>query len=236
MKSTRSARPSWRSTGRKSLVTPTCEPLTRQLWSGSRSLSVARPASPPPSPDDARVAQTSDGCGRSSSESQAGCDHVGSWLRTRLASLLIPTQSPSLHCWTRRATKSLTRSCWVLAQWEAWITATASGWWPTPRAGESKQGRSSTRNRALAAAKAGRKPDWMLSDAVRFGGPHDPDILSSSGRTDERLNPRWVASLMGFPPGWLDVSGERLTSLWGTRSTRQSRRSSPERSESQTEP
>jgi hypothetical protein len=74
--------------------------------------------------------------------------------------------------------------------------------------------------------KAGRKPDWMLSDAVRFDGPHDPAILSSGGRTHEALNPRWSLQVQGFPPDWLDAGADWLMSRSATALSRKSLKSS----------
>ncbi len=43
-----------------------------------------------------------------------------------------------------------------------------------------------------------------LPASVVINGHPDPDSLSTNGKSRERLNPKWVAQLMGFPSDWLD--------------------------------
>lgn len=187
----------------------------------------ACPASPAVQLEDEPEPRTNGGCGPTLPASSERCDRVGQFLRIRLASCLIPMEQLSLRYWKPRATKWPTRSCWALAALEARITDIASGWWPTPRAGEHKQGPSSTRKRLERAGASGRSVDWMLSDAVRFNGRHDPEIASGSGKTLEVLNPRWSLQLMGFPADWLDAGAAKLIERSATPSTRGSRKSLP---------
>lgn len=187
------------------------------------------PASQSQLPVDAPATLTPDGSGPTSLESSER-----SVLDSRLRKALLdyfPTlpPMPSLASWKLRATRWATRSCWALASWERHIKDAASGWWPTPRAGEDKQGPSSTRKRKEAATKLGRRPDWMLSDAVNFSGPDATEIDGPNMRLPAPLNPRWELQLMGFPSDWLDLGDDELTVLSGTRSRRKSSSPSAER-------
>lgn len=70
--------------------------------------------------------------------------------------------------------------------------------WPTPTSSDANQSGAagySTHN--------GRHAGTTLTDATV--GPRGPESRSTAGRNRGRLNPRWVAQLMGFPDGWLDI-------------------------------
>lgn len=76
----------------------------------------------------------------------------------------------------------------------AWPTASARDWKDTP-------GMSVTR--ADRPGKA-RSAD-QLARAVYNDGPQDPEKNKKNGSLQERLNPDWVDTLMGFPIGWTDL-------------------------------
>jgi len=51
-------------------------------------------------------------------------------------------------------------------------------------------------------------PTPTAQDSAQSGaaGLHAPASRSTNGKSRARLNHRWVAQLMGFPPEWCDVS------------------------------
>lgn len=69
--------------------------------------------------------------------------------------------------------------------------AVAEQMWPTPQARDWKDG-----------ATQGNRKSPNLGPTVC--GQHDQANPNTRGRSRARLNPRWVAQLMGFPADWLD--------------------------------
>jgi len=71
--------------------------------------------------------------------------------------------------------------------------------WPTPTAQDSSQSGAAGYSTA-----SGRHSETTPTDATV--GPRGPASRSTNGKSRARLNHRWVAQLMGFPPDWCDVS------------------------------
>jgi hypothetical protein len=53
-------------------------------------------------------------------------------------------------------------------------------------------------------------------------GQAAPENPSTTGKPRGSLNPAWVAQLMGYPAGWLDVDDANSCALWATPSSRRS--------------
>lgn len=70
--------------------------------------------------------------------------------------------------------------------------------WPTPTAGDANSSGAAGYSTA-----SGRHPGTTLTDATC--GPRGPGSRSTDGRSRARLNHRWVAQLLGYPPTWCDV-------------------------------
>lgn len=88
-------------------------------------------------------------------------------------------------------TRSGTRSHELLlkGQVEQWATPDVRDWPTATVCGNyNRKGASATSGDGLATAVA---------------GPRDPVSPNTSGSRRARLNPRWVATLMGFPVDWL---------------------------------
>lgn len=66
--------------------------------------------------------------------------------------------------------------------------------WPTPNTGDGERGAN------VPDGRRGRK----LTDVIHSNGQPAPDSPNTNGKNRARLNPRWVAQLMGFPADWLD--------------------------------
>lgn len=132
--------------------------------------------------------------------------------------------------------------------------------WPTPQAHDATGGRGKNNLFADSHYKPhdltdAIQPDWLTPQSrdhkgisqkpatgeftgsicdqlleMQGSGPPGPASSSTTGSRPVVLNPRWVAALMGFPVDWLDgVAPPSRPS--GTRSSRKSPKSSPEKSE-----
>lgn len=158
------------------------------------------------------------------------CDPDGYSLRTSLRYAL-EASTPYSAGWSRRATPA-GRSWWVLGTSErptAGTGCSSSHDWPTPtvqdaanNGGPSQHERNSLPLNALVqwptptaqdsaqsgaagySTASGRHSGTTLTDATV--GPRGPASRSTNGKSRARLNHRWVAQLMGFPPEWCDVS------------------------------
>jgi hypothetical protein len=100
---------------------------------------------------------------------------------------------------------------------EALARREASAFWPTPTATDAKASGSAGYSTA-----SGRHAGVTLTDAAvrKWATPNARDEKGPSTRAERhagaclpgqvgnggKLNPAWVESLMGFPPGWTDVS------------------------------
>lgn len=69
--------------------------------------------------------------------------------------------------------------------------------WPTPTTQDGKN---------AAGPSQWNRNSWPLNVAAVAGqaGPQGPEDRNMLGKNRARLNPRWVAQLMGFPADWLD--------------------------------
>lgn len=69
--------------------------------------------------------------------------------------------------------------------------------WPTPTMQDGKN---------AAGPSQWNRNSWPLNVAAVAGqaGPQSPEDRNMLGKSRARLNPRWVAQLMGFPADWLD--------------------------------
>ena len=166
-------------------------------------------------------------CGPSTTVLFATCVHGGSSARTcPVCCLQVPTQSSPI--WTQRATPA-GRLYWVLTTSarrtdanecslsRAWPTptldcatertnryaqggfplTTAVQMWPMPTTQDGKN---------AAGPSQWNRNSWPLNVAAVAGqaGPQSPEDCNMLGKSRARLNPRWVAQLMGFPADWLD--------------------------------
>ena len=197
---------------------------TEDEFSLSRVDFPASRTAPPACAGDATIHGTS---GRSSHESLRRHDPLGLSLRTSLALELQRLTRCSLT-WSRSATPA-GRSWWVLSMPERHTDGKESGLLPTVTVGDSRNARNAT---------AGRNPDsqhhdgttlsdWVLmlptptqrdwksgaaSDETlnRNARPLNEVVTNQTGADGPmRLSPLFVAWLMGYPPGWLDVECQR---------------------------
>jgi len=76
--------------------------------------------------------------------------------------------------------------------------------WPTPTAQDSVGSGSAGYGKVSASTGRPRSEGTTPTDATV--GPRGPASRSTNGKSRARLNHRWVAQLMGFPPDWCDVS------------------------------
>lgn len=85
--------------------------------------------------------------------------------------------------------------------------------WPTPRANDpEKRGDFDTENRRNG-----------LPAAVGQDGQQAEESRSTPGSRRGSLNPEWVETLMGAPPGWTALPDETVSELWATRTRPKSR-------------
>lgn len=184
-------------------------------------------ASPGASPVRALAPTTRGTSGRSTPASSESCAHNGSSPRTCPACAVAALISSSAT-WRRSATPA-GRSWWVLTISGRATDASGSGLWPTPCAmnpqdGEGLDTWAARRERLKVSAQNGNGCGVPLAIAVQMWatptvcGNHNrkgasptsgdglaPQVKSSTpGKIRERLNPRWVAQLMGLPADWLD--------------------------------
>lgn len=100
--------------------------------------------------------------------------------------------------------------------------------WPTPRATEWKNPKGKTGNRT---EEASNRAGWTLSEVALLPTPtaNRWDGLQSHGVNvvEGSLNPAWVEILLGFPPGWTDLTAADPTTGTATGSE-VSRESPPE--------
>jgi hypothetical protein len=128
--------------------------------------------------------------------------------------------------WNRLATPA-GRSWWVLSMPERRTEGNECGLLPTPTAGDSRAARNKTAGRSpdsqhhdgitlTDALWMGMLPtptqrDWKSEEASdetlnRNARPLNEVVTSQTGEAGlMRLNPLFVAWMMGYPPGWLDV-------------------------------
>jgi len=99
------------------------------------------------------------------------------------------------------------------------LTDAANGLWASPQARDWKDGGPTQGN---------RKSRNLGTQA--YAGPPAPESPSTSGKSRDSLNSRWVGQLMGFPSDWLDVGTESLSKLSETAWSRKSLRPSGRRS------
>jgi DNA (cytosine-5)-methyltransferase 1 len=115
--------------------------------------------------------------------------------------------------------------------------------WPTPSASVMNDGEDASSWEARKAwlmathqngngAKHILSGDWMLTDAAetfpaglpapatQTGGAESSQPNPDSFRPTKKLNPRFVAWLMGFPLDWLDVGEDTLSAASATPSSR----------------
>lgn len=86
--------------------------------------------------------------------------------------------------------------------------------WPTPTASDANGSGSAGYSTA-----SGRHPGTTLTDAtVGPRGPLAGENRSTHGSRRGSLNPTWVESLMGAPPGWTDLPEETTRKLYAERS------------------
>jgi hypothetical protein len=181
--------------------TPAPSTAVRGVASWIASLAATR-ASPSPSPGSAGARTTPAISGPTSPASSGRCDPASASSRTSATT----------------STSGLSRCAPTYAEWATALkreysarrksvratAASDSSSWPTPRARDWKDG-------ACAATltptnwRLGRvAPKWTCSPPAPTTSP---GAASSTGTPASRLqlNPRFVAWLMGLPPGWLDV-------------------------------
>jgi hypothetical protein len=70
-----------------------------------------------------------------------------------------------------------------------------------------------------------RKSPNVGTQAHQCVGQQDRANSNTHGKPRGSLNPAWVAQLMGYPSGWLDLPVETLLELWATRKCRKSSKS-----------
>jgi hypothetical protein len=211
------------------------------LWLGDSpartSLSPAKVQdSPEPSP----------ASGLKCSESSGIADPVGSLLKTCLLSELA-VLTPYSKAWRDSGTP-LGRSWWVLTTAGDRNDASESLSWPTPTAtpygsNGNAPGEIGPRRPSLQGAvevwptpTTGRKHssgdpiDFFGGKSARdvvmaaFAGPQGLDSPSTNGKNRGRLNSRWVAQLMGFPPDWCELPTSTLSAVLVTASRQSSRK------------
>jgi len=124
--------------------------------------------------------------------------------------------------WKVKATKSK-RLYFQLAGSMPRIEETGCGLWPTPAtrdhhaqgATHNPKGRSSS----LATVVQKRPELWPTPQARDYFPPHKPEYIAAkkaqghgmsnlNDAIEGSLNPAWVEWLMGYPPGWTDISPE----------------------------
>jgi hypothetical protein len=130
----------------------------------------------------------------------------------------LPWSSVTLPAW------GMTRSGVVFQQQTAArpISATASGFWPTPTASLGSKGgrvtpRKSRHGKSLIEAVAARTWPTPVASMAKGSSPRSLTRRSGASRTRDRLdhavmaseggqlNPTWVEWLMGWPIGWTDL-------------------------------
>jgi|LSQX01.2.fsa_nt_gb hypothetical protein len=84
--------------------------------------------------------------------------------------------------------------------------------WPTPHStcstGPGKQGRQGGENLQTAVMwPTPKSRDWKSPHGKAGMERKTPDLNVMTQQGKGQLNPAWVALLMGFPPGWLDIDG-----------------------------
>jgi hypothetical protein len=79
--------------------------------------------------------------------------------------------------------------------------------WPTPTVQDGENN---------AGASQFDRNTQPLNVRVLTAGPPAPESDSTNGKRRGFLNPAWVAQLMGYPDGWLDIEPQNLK-LWETR-------------------
>jgi hypothetical protein len=189
------------------------------LWDPSILSSEDSPASQSRSRDLAEEPMTPGGSGPRCCASSEQPDPLGCSLRTSLASGLSELTRCSVT-WRRKATPA-GRAWWVLVMSVPPTGETESGSWGTATCGahngvgrEGQEKGSRLIDQVLwPTAPATAHPGVSLTDAVG-GGQQARMSPSTNGSspgqrlwrrwTQARLNPRWVAGLMGYPSDWLD--------------------------------
>lgn len=160
------------------------------------------------------------GSGGKCTDSSESSDRVGLLLRMSLLSELEVLTGFLLH-WEPWDTKS-NLGGYQLKVLEPATNGKESGLWPTCRASDAEHGgpnqKDSKGNPALPAAVH----YWPTPTATEYGsnqggangrtGPTRPSISrlvqdsnNTIGKNRERLNPKWVLQLMGYPANWLSV-------------------------------
>lgn len=167
----------------------------------------------PPKPGSAQARAMTVGSGRRCIESYGRFVPSGSLLRTLAGLLLSKTEwssSAAYLTWKPKVTGSR-RLIFQLAVSEPRTEDSGSGLLPTPTSGDAKS--SGSRNTETSSAKPGISlTDWAREDGGTGRLIPTPDANCWKGGADNqrksqlngRLNPRFVAQIMGFPTEWLD--------------------------------
>ena len=169
-------------------------------------LPEARLASPPAWQDDGREVLTSDGSGLSFSASAARLLPAGSWQRT-LSESLASSLTGSIGCAVSlrlRATKC-GRSLLVPTTSAPHTEGTESGSWPTARAGDAKQGPSSTAKHLVTG-------DLMLSDVVKFW----PTAVANDDNKSPEAHMAMKRRMKGGPRSTITSLNVMVKALWPT--------------------
>lgn len=93
--------------------------------------------------------------------------------------------------------------------------------WPTP-ATRDHHAQGATHNIAAHSSSLAT----IVEKKLGIVGPPDPESLNTRGNRRGSLNPDWVETLMGAPPGWTDLPEETASALLATRIRQRSRKSS----------
>jgi len=198
------------------------------------SLPPDSPASPSPSPEKWKQRMTRETAGRPPLRWLESCSPNGYSWKTCQASL--PGSMATLASYSKTwpvAGMMLRGGVYPLRKWERHISVIESGLWPTPTAGNAREGRFSRNVRSLAreavfgrgarkvptptAGDCKRRRTSTHSPTWRNSGPTLLDYIEQlSGRENVQLNPRFAEYLMGWPLGWaaLEPLGTDKFLLW----------------------
>jgi hypothetical protein len=168
------------------------------------------PASPSPLQESEQAQTTPAICGPQQQSVYALFDHDTASLRTSQAYLIADTLGASSLTWPR-AGMVYCGACYRQPNWERPISASASGLWPTPRAGKVSSENEESWMKRYEAGKVQTPP---LALAVKmWPTPTVDDAKNTSPNRSNHyhtlqkavggaLNPMWVGWLMGMPVGW----------------------------------
>lgn len=228
-RSSRSPAQSCESTGRTSRTMATFDLFEGTPWSPSTCCAEASHARTSASPARARASKASAaGSGANTPDWCGSSDPVGSLLRTSLLSEL-EAMTGSRMTWRQQATPCK-RSWSVLTMLERRTDESACGSLPTPIAGDGRpKGIGRAKQRSLTQmAERGQLPtptarDWRHGSAAQEKFPRGSNfnnrMAALTGKA--RLNPQFVAWMMGFPPDFCDIGDQPLPRS-ATRSSRKS--------------